>query len=332
MKTFVKAPRLASAALASTALVAVAFAAPAAAEKWDMPLAYSASNFHSENAAVFAACVTEGTGGDIEIVTHPGGSLFGGADIKRAIQTGQVQIGERLLSAHANEDPLFGIDSVPFLATSFDDSVKLWSAAEEAVGEALEGQNLVMLYTVPWPPQGMYFNKPVESVADMEGLKFRAYNAATAKLAELTGMLPVQIEAAEVSQAFATGVAESMVSSGATGYDRKLWENVSHFYAVDAWLPRNAVMVNKDTWDGLSDASKDVIRGCAETAETEGLEKAKAYTNFTLEGLASNGMTVADPSDQLKADLAKIGETMTAEWLESAGDKGKAIVDAYKAM
>lgn len=178
----------------------------------------------------------------------------------------------------------------------------------------------------------MYFNKPVDSVADMEGLKFRAYNAATAKLAELTGMLPVQIEAAEVSQAFATGVAESMVSSGATGYDRKLWENVSHFYAVDAWLPRNAVMVNKDAWDGLSDDNKEVVRGCAATAEAEGLDKAKAYTTFTLEGLAENGMTVGDPSDKLKADLAEIGETMTAEWLESAGDKGKTIVDAYKAM
>lgn len=318
--------------LVSAAALLAASALPAAAEKWDMPMAYAASNFHSENGAEFAACVTEGTGGDIEIVTHPGGALFGGAEIKRAVQTGQVQIGERLLSAHANEDPLFGVDSIPFLATSFDDSVKLWSAAEGAIEEALAEQNLVLLYSVPWPPQGMYFNKEVTSVEDMKGLKFRAYNAATAKLAELTGMLPVQIEAAEVSQAFATGVAESMVSSGATGYDRKLWENVSHFYEVDAWLPRNAVMVNKDAWDGLSDETKAVFASCAETAEANGLEKAKAYTTFTLEGLAENGMSVEKPSDRLKADLAEIGEAMTAEWLESAGDKGKAIVDAYKAM
>jgi TRAP-type C4-dicarboxylate transport system substrate-binding protein len=317
--------------LAAAGLVATALAGPAAAEKWDLPMAYPASNFHTENGAAFAACVTKGTDGAIEIVTHPNGSLFGGADIKRAVQTGQVPIGERLLSAHANENPLFGVDSIPFLATSFDDSVKLWEAAEPAIAEALDEQNLVLLYTVPWPPQGVYFNKDVNSVADMEGLKFRAYNAATAKLAELTGMLPVQIEAAEVPQAFATGVAQSMVSSGATGYDSKLWENVSNFYEVDAWLPRNAVFVNKDSWAALDDATKKVFTDCAATAESEGLQKAKDYTTFTLEGLAENGMKVQKPSDQLKADLAKVGETMTADWLEAAGDKGKAIVDAYKA-
>ncbi|WP_306030451.1 TRAP transporter substrate-binding protein [Stappia sp. MMSF_3263] len=319
--------------IVTAALLAASAATPAlAAEKWDMPLAYPATNFHSENAAAFAACVTKGTGGEIEIVTHPGGSLFGGADIKRAVQTGQVPIGERLLSAHANEDPLFGIDSIPFLATSFDASVNLWKAAQGAVEEALDGQNLVLLYSVPWPPQGMYFNMEVNSVDDMKGVKFRAYNAATAKLAELTGMLPVQIEAAEVSQAFATGVAQSMISSGATGYDSKLWENVSHFYEVDAWLPRNSIMVNKDTWAGLDDATKKVFTDCAATAEAEGLQKAKDYTTFTLDGLKSNGMKVQKPSDKLKSDLAVVGETMTEEWLKAAGDKGKAIVDAYKAM
>ncbi|MEO1308769.1 MAG: C4-dicarboxylate ABC transporter substrate-binding protein, partial [Pseudomonadota bacterium] len=180
---------------------ALAVAAPAVAEKWDMPLAYSATNFHSENAAKFAECVTAGTSGAIEITTHPSGSLFKGADIKRAIQTGQVPIGERLLSGHQNEDAIFGFDSVPFLATSFDASGKLFEAAKPKLEEVLAEQNLTLLYAVPWPPQGLYFKKEVNSVADMEGIKFRSYNNATARLAELTGMLPVTIEAAEISQA-----------------------------------------------------------------------------------------------------------------------------------
>ncbi|HIF78560.1 MAG TPA: C4-dicarboxylate ABC transporter substrate-binding protein, partial [Sulfitobacter sp.] len=185
-----------------------------AAEKWDMPMAYSASNFHSENGVEFANCVTEGTAGEIEITVHPGGSLIAGADIKRAIQTGQVQIGERLLSGHQNENAVFGFDSIPFLAPSFEASAKLWEAAKPKVEAVLEEQNLVLLYNVPWPPQGLYFKKEVGSVEDMKGVKFRSYNNTTARLAELTGMSPVTIEAAEVSQAFATGVAESMISSG----------------------------------------------------------------------------------------------------------------------
>ena len=314
----------------STALTAVSVA-PALAENWDMPMAYSGSNFHSVTGAEFAECVTTGTGGDISITTHPSGSLFAGADIKRAIQTGQVPIGERLLSGHQNENPIFGIDSIPFLSPSFDDHDKLWNAAKPTMEEILAEQNLTLLYSVPWPPQGLYFNQEVNAVADMEGIKFRSYNNATARLAELTGMLPVQIEAAEISQAFATGVASSMVSSGATGYDRKVLESLSHFYEVDAWLPRNYVMVNSGVWDGTSDANKNVIMGCAKLAEYAGTWRAKEYTGFTLQGLRDGGMNVQPAGDGLMTELRAIGETMTAEWLEAAGDQGKAIVDAYRA-
>ncbi len=304
----------------------------ASAETWDMPMAYSATNFHSATGAEFAKCVTTGTGGSIEIKTHPSGSLFKGADIKRAIQTGQVPIGERLLSGHQNENALFGFDSIPFLATSFDDSAKLWKAAKPTLTKILDEQNLVLLYAVPWPPQGLYFKKEVTSVADMKGIKFRSYNSATARLAELSGMLPVTIEAAEISQAFATGVAESMISSGSTGYDRKVWESLTHFYEVDAWLPRNYVMVNKDSWNGASKANQNVIRGCASLAEYTGLYRSIEYTQFTLNGLKAGGMTVGPAGDKLVSDLKEIGVTMTTEWLDKTGSEGKSIVDAFKAM
>ena len=316
--------------MAATALGATA-ALPAMADKWDMPLAYAASNFHSENAAEFAKCVTDGTGGNLEIVTHPSGSLFAGNEIKRAVQTGQANIGERLLSAHQNEKPIYGVDSIPFLVSSFDEHEKLWSIAEPAVARALADDNLHYLYSVPWPPQGLYVNKPVESVADLKGVKFRSYSTATARMAELTGMLPVQVEAAELSQALATGVAESFISSGATGYDRKVWEQLSHFYEVDAWLPRNAVFVNMDAWNGLSDEIRMVIGDCAGKAATEGLQRSKDYTQFTLDGLKEGGMTVGRAGDTLVGELQAIGDTMTAEWLESAGDEGRAIVEQYKA-
>ncbi|MEM0945939.1 MAG: TRAP transporter substrate-binding protein [Pseudomonadota bacterium] len=317
------------AALATSALVAL----PALAqEKWDLPMAYSGSNFHSVTGAEFAKCVTTGTGGEIEITTHPSGSLFAGADIKRAVQTGQVPIGERLLSGHQNESAIFGWDSVPFLVSSFDEHDKLYAAAKPHVDELLAEQNLTMLYSVPWPPQGLYFNKEVNAVADMEGIKFRSYNNATARLAELTGMLPVQIEAAEISQAFATGVAESMVSSGATGYDRKVWESLSHFYSVDAWLPRNYMLINSDVWADVSDTNKNVINACAAMAEYAGTWRAKEYTGFTLAGLAAGGMAVQPAGDALMGELKGIGETMTSEWLEAAGETGQAIVDAFNAQ
>lgn len=315
-------------ALMGTA-VSVTMTTAAYAEKWDMPMAYSASNYHSENGAAFAKCVTDTSGGKLEVVTHPGGSLFKGGEIKRAVQTGQAPIGERLLSAHANENPLFGVDSVPFVATSFDASEKLWAAAADKMKAALDAQNLVYVYAVPWPPQGLYFKKEINAVADMKGIKFRAYNAATARIAELAGMVPVQIEAAELSQALATGVAEAFISSGSTGYDRKVWEHLTHFYDVQAWLPRNTVMVNKDAYNALDAGSQKAVMDCGAKAAADGLAKAKELTQFYVDGLAEGGMKVQGPGDGLKNELKAFGATMTTEWLAAAGDDGKAIMDAF---
>ncbi len=271
------------------------------------------------------------TGGELEIVVHGGGSLFKGGEIKRAVQTGQAPIGERLLSAHQNENPIFGVDSVPFLASSFDNSDKLYAAARPTMEKILADQNMVLLYGVPWPPQGMYFKKEINSVADMKGIKFRAYNAATARLAELGGMLPVQIEAAELSQALATGVADAFISSGSTGYDKKVWEHLTHFYDTQAWLPRNYVFANKDSYNSQSDQVKNCLKSSAMLAEAAGTTRARELTGWYLAQLAANGMTVIPPGDKLAAELAKMGDTMSKEWSEAAGAQGAAIVDAYKA-
>ncbi len=317
----------------AAALALAALALPAqAGEKWDMPLAYAASNYHSQNAALFARAVTAATGGEIEIVTHPSGSLYKGGEIFRAVRTGQAPIGERLMSALGNEDPIFEIDALPFLASSFEAAQKLYQASRPAVEKVLDEKGLVFLYAVPWPPQGLYNKTAVNSVEDMKGAKFRAYNAATARLAELMGAVPTKIEAAEISQAFATGVATSMISSGSTGYDRKIWEHVDYWYDVQGWLPKNMVIVNKDAWEGLDAQTQAIIRGAAAMAEQSGWDKAQVLSTWYAEQLADKGMKVEGPSPQLQADFEKIGATMTEEWLGRAGDGGKAVVEAYKKM
>ena len=320
-----------TAAVSATALLLGASAA-VAVEKWDMPMAYSASNFHSEMGQVFADKVREYTGGEIDITVHPGGSLFKGGEIKRAIQTGQVPIGERFMSAHANEAPLLGWDNLPFVATTYEDNEKLWQAAKDKVNQQLSDLNLVALYTCPWPGQGFYFNKEVNSSKDTQGVKFRSYNTATATFAEELGMVPVQVEAAELSQALATGVAEAFISSGSTGYDRKVWENLSHYYKVNAWLPRNYVMMNKQVWDGLDDATRAEIQKAADETGAACAAKSEELANWYFEQLEANGMTVTDAGPEFLGELKAIGEKMTADWLEATGEDGQAILDAYNKM
>src|SRR5262249_37017997 len=109
-----------------------AFATSVAAQtKWDMPTPYPATNFHTENIMQFVADVEKATGGKLKIQVHPGASLFKATEIKRAVQGNQAQIGEILISGYANEDPIFGVDSVPFLATSYADAEKLWKVSKK---------------------------------------------------------------------------------------------------------------------------------------------------------------------------------------------------------
>ncbi|MET0346064.1 MAG: TRAP transporter substrate-binding protein [Casimicrobiaceae bacterium] len=312
---------------------ALAATAPAFAQmKWDLPSAYPATNFHTENLQQFANDVDKGSGGKLKIQLHPNASLFKAPEIKRAVQGGQAQAGEILLVNFENEDPLYGLDGVPFLATSYGESLKLYKASRKALDAKLDKQGMMLLYTVPWPPQGIYTNRALNGVADMKGLKWRAYSPATSKIAELVGAQPVTVQAAEVSQALATGVIDSYMSSGATGYDSKTYETIKNWYDTQAWLPKNAVIVNKKAFEALDKSTQQAVLKAAADAETRGWKLSEEKNGWYLDQLKSKGMTIMKPSDQLTADLRKVGNYMLAEWQKKSGDEGKKVIDGYRAL
>jgi len=318
---------------ASAAIAALAFALPVAAQtKWDMPTAYPANNFHTENIQQFAADVDKATAGKLKIQVHANASLFKAPEIKRAVQGGQAQAGEILLVNYENEDPLYAVDGIPFLATSYGESLKLYKASRRTLDERLAKQGMKLLFAVPWPPQGIYTKRTLSNVADMKGLKWRAYSPATAKIAELVGAQPVTVQAAEVSQALATGVIDSYMSSGATGYDSKTYEHIKNWYDTQAWLPKNAIIVNQKAFDALDKPTQAALLKAAAEAETRGWKLSEEKNLWYVDQLKAKGMSIVKPSEQLTADLRKVGNFMLAEWLRKAGDDGRKVIDAYRAM
>jgi TRAP-type transport system periplasmic protein len=316
-----------------TALAAAAFATAAAAQtKWDLPAAYPANNFHTEILQQFANDVDKASGGKLKITVHANASLFKANEIKRAVQGGQAQIGEILLTAYSNEWPVYGIDGLPFLADSYAAALKLYKAQKPVLEKKLAEQGMMLLYCVPWPPQGIYVNKPINAAADLKGVKWRAYSPATARIAELVGAQPVTVQAAELSQAMATGVVESYMSSGSTGYDTKTFEHIKYWYDTQAWLPKNAVLVNKAAFDALDKPTQAAVLKAGADAETRGWALSQQKNGEYIDLLKKNGMTILPPSPQLKSDLKKVGDTMLKEWLDKADADGKAVVDAYHKM
>jgi len=311
--------------------VLAATALPAWAQtQWNLPAAYPATNFHTENLIQFAADVDKLSAGKLKIQIHANASLFKANEIKRAVQGGQAQIGEVLLVNFENENPAYGADGIPFLASSYAESKKLAGAQKPVLDRLLAAQGMMMLYAVAWPPQGIYVKKEIGSVADMRGLKWRAYSPATAKIAELIGAQPVTIQAAELGQALATGVVESYMSSGSTGYDSKTYESIKYWYDTQAWLPKNAVLVNKKAFDALDKPSQEALLKAGAAAEDRGWKLSEEKNDWYKKALTEKGMKIMPPPAKLTADLRQVGATMLADWEKKAGADGQAIIAAYR--
>ncbi len=298
--------------------------------KWDMPTGYPGNNFHTENIRQFADDVDKATSGKLKITVHDSGSLFKANEIKRAVQGGQADIGEIIISGFSNEDPMYAIDSIPFLATGYPAAQKLWKESKVATEARLAKQGIKVLYTVAWPPQGIFSAKPINSAADLKGLKWRAYNPNTSRIAQLVGAQPVTIQAAELTQALATGAVTAFMTSGATGYDSKVWEQVKYYYEVNAWLPKNLIIVSQKAFDALDKPTQSAVLKAATAAEERGWKISAEKNIWYKEQLVKNGMKVEAGSEQLLSDFKKIGLTMIADWTTQTGAEGQAIVDAFR--
>lgn len=298
---------------------------------WDMPTPYGDSNFHTVNIRQFAEDIREATDGELNITVHSGGSLIKHPEIKNSVRRGLVPIGELIMSRLANEDPLFEADSVPYLASNYDEAWELWQASKDMLAERLESQRLTLLFAVPWPPQGIYTKFAVETGEELQGVKMRAYNKSSERLAELFGAVPTQVEVPDIPTAFGTGRVDAMITSPSTGANTRAWDYLSHFNHAQLWLPKNMVIVNTRTFEGLPESVQEAIKTAAAEAEKRGWEASKAETDAKIEIMENNGIVVSEPSEALVKRLKEVGATMEQEWLERAGEDGKALIEAYRA-
>jgi TRAP-type transport system periplasmic protein len=303
---------------------ALAASAAAAQTKWDMPTPYADAIFHTQNIRTFVEDVMKATGGQVEVTVHANASLIKHPDILRAVQSGQVPIGEILISQFGNEDPMFELDSLPFLATGYDAAWKLYQASKATLDKRFGARGMRVLYSVPWPGQALFSKTPLATMQDLKGVKFRAYNPATARIAELSGAVPTTV------QAFATNLVSAMLTSSSTGVSSKAWEFSKYYYDTNAWHPRNLVIVNERALQRLPEAQRAAIFAAAAQAEKRGWDMCKQSDESGKKLLAANGMQIVAPGKDLVDGFQKIGQTMQAEWTKRAGAEGEAVLAAYR--
>ncbi|MBM3359700.1 MAG: TRAP transporter substrate-binding protein [Betaproteobacteria bacterium] len=318
--------------LASIAAFALAlFSAGAAAQsKWDVPTPYIDNEFHTQSLRQLGEEVKKATGGKLELVVHSGNSLIKHPDILRAVSTGQVNMGEVLLGQFGNEDPVFAADNIPFVAVGYEQAFKFYQAQKPVLEKVLQKRGIRLLYSVAWPGQGIYTKAPLKSLDDFKGIKFRTYSPQTARLAELLGASPTVIQAAEIPQAFATNTVQAMITSSATGVTQKSWEFVKAYYTTSAFHPKNVVIVNERAFQRLPEDQRKALLTASAVAEKRGWQLSAEREKSGNETLAKNGVAVIEPDAAMKAAMAKIGDTILAEWSKTASAEGEAIIKAYR--
>ena len=297
--------------------------------RWQVATGYPDGNFHTRNIRSFLDEVKAQTGIDAQL--HSNGSLLPMPQIKRGVQQGQVQIGEILLSAYGNDDPFFEVDSIPQLAWTDEQARKLATLSRPYIEARFQRQGLSVLYSVPWPPSGFYTNVPVESLEVLRGSRMRTFNAMTNRFATLLGATPTLVQAAEVPQAFATGVVNSRVTSAATGVDSAAWDFAKVFTPIGFTRTHNVIFVQRRAFEALPAAQQTAMREAAKRAEDRGWALSAEARDAAQATLAARGMQVLQPTPSVMEGLSRISQTIAQEWATRAGEDGARLLAAYRA-
>lgn len=311
---------------AALAILALAPVVAMAQTKWNLPTPYAEGNFHTQNIKQFADEVRTATGGKLNIVVHSGASLLKLPEIKRGVQSGQVEIGETLMSSLGNEDPMYEASTVPFLAQGFEQAKVLMDATRPHVEKRLAAQGMTLLTMVPWPTQGLFFKQKIGDVGDIKGRRLRAYDRATSRFVELLGGVPTTVQAAEIPQAFATGAIEGMVTSTTTAFDTKAWDYAKAYYDIKAMNSMNMLIVSTKALQALDEPTRKAVLDAAQRAQARGWDRARVLEKEMDAKVQQNGIEIIPPSPAMQAAMKKVAQTMAQEWAGRAGPDGAVVL------
>jgi TRAP-type transport system periplasmic protein len=314
-------------------LVTTAFAAMTmqlnAQTTWRLASGYSDTSFHTINLREFASDVTRLSDGKFKVDVRSNNSLLKLADIRTAVGSGTVEAGELILTGISKEFPLAGADAVPFVVNSMNDAKRLWDLQRVALEKQLGAKGLVLLYSVPWPSQGLYATRPIVRKVDFSGSKMRTYNATTSRIAEMLGASGVDVPMVQVADALASGKMDSMISSAVTGVENKVWTHLKYFYEINAWTPKNAVIVNAAAFAKLSSVEQKALRDAAKIAEERGWKMSRAAAQDAVQTLRANGVKVESMPPNLEREFTRLGERFSREWIREAGAQASELFTSF---
>lgn len=308
---------------------AMALAAPAFAANWDMPLPWPDGNFHTKNARTFAAEVSKVTDGRVNITVHSGGSLgFKGPEMLAVIRDGLAPIGDVYLSQQVGEEPILGIESIPYLVSGYEELRKLHEFFRPVVEKIAAKNNQKVLYMVPWPAPGIYTKVEAKTLKDLAGIKIRTYNKTTTELFNTIGMTSVQLPWGEVVPSLAAGTIDGVTTSASSGVDGKFWEFLKFFYPTGHVWSSDAITVNLDAWNDLSAEDRAAIQKLATELEPKFWEVSRSEDAAKMQILTDKGMNIGVVTEEMLSAMRKATADQITNFLKATPD-AKPALDAF---
>lgn len=317
---------------AAAAIVFAGLATPALAEThWDLPLTWAPDNYMVQNARKFADAVKEATGGEVVITLHPGGSLgYKGPEMLSAVRDGLVPIGDVFLNQQVGDEPLLGIQSLPYLMDSFEEMIEFQAYFRPLLDEIAARNNQKVIYTIPSPQQQIYTKVEIKTFADFSGIKIRSYDAASTKVFESAGMTPVQLPWGEVIPSLATGAIDAVATSAPFAVDGSFWEFLKYGYPTRQSWNLNAITVNLDAWADLDEEHRKAIEELGARLEPEFWQSAQDTDAAQMKVLEEQGMINGTIDDDIRAQLREKSVPLREAELKALGETAIKMVEAFE--
>lgn len=296
---------------------------------WDLATGYRVESFHTQNIMQFSRDVAQATGGRLLIKVHANNTLVKLNDISQAVQQGKTQAGETIMTSLVKDIPIAGADSVPFVVGSYSDAQRLWKLQRPGIEKHFAERGMKLLYAVPWPPQGLHSSRQIQSLADFKGTKMRTYNSTTLRIAELLGAKPVDVAMVDVGKALSEGRMDNMITSALTGVENKVWGQINYYYEINAWFPKNVVFVNSKAFDALRPDDRANVLKAAGDAEARGWSASQALARSATDELRQNGVKIERIPLDVEAQIKRMGEKFSREWVGSVGPEAITIFVPY---
>ena len=302
-----------------------------AVTNWDMPLAWPQGNFHVQNAERFAEEIKAATDGEVVITLHPGGALgFKGPEMLKSVRDGLVPIGDILLNQQVGEAPFLGIESVPYLASGYEEVKALHEFSRPVYDEIAKRFNQKILYMVPWPGQAVFSKNEIVTRDDLQGFVLRVVDKNGLDYMGKLGAAPRQLPWGEVVPALASGAISGVTTSSSSGVDGKFWEFLCCMNRFNWQSASNMVTVNLDAWNALKPEHRQAIEEVAARLEPEFWDVSRAEDEEKLATLAQNGMRITEPSPELKGFLLEKAKPMWDDFAAEAGPPAAEVISDYR--